>query len=140
MIINLQKHEILISAIICCFLSLLFRIFLIWCNFKPRLLELYCFTLDFLLVLNSWLIAYQLKDETASGQGSKRSLDYMDYLFGGDDHSDTDCYDYLTPNTTAEVIDQTVPRFDRSFTTYEDFTAYAFGYLNHHLPCSKSKC
>ena len=51
----------------------------------------------------------------------------------------TDCYDYLAPNTTADIIDQTIPRYDPSFYTYEDYTTYAFAYMNSYLPCNMSK-
>lgn len=73
------------------------------------------------------------------GQDEKRSLIDLSSIMKSLGGNQTDCYDYLTPNTTAEVIDQTIPRYDPSFTTFEDNTIYAFQYMNHYLAWNKSK-
>lgn len=67
------------------------------------------------------------------GQNSKRSLLDIDSILSSLGGNQTDCYDYLAPNNTAEVIDQTIPRYDPSFTTFEDNTIYGFQYMNHYL-------
>ena len=95
----------------------------------------------FLLAFANYILlgAYQLNESQVISQDEKRSLFDLNSILSSFGGNQTDCYDYLTPNTTAEVMDQTIPKFDPYLTTFEDSTIYAFQFVNHYLAWNKSK-